>query len=132
MGEEHWNGQKNHREIPPGELCHGGMRDPIIVDISATRNLGQGGYINGSGEYSLGKKIALYFLRKDKNPLTHSRSSRYDAGQESRTGTPESSDISKGKIPKFSVGKRGTNSGRDGGRRILQLQPTSGTQGRKA
>ena len=40
--------------------------------------------------------------------------SKYDAVQEIRIGTPESSDSIKRKVPKFSVGKRKTNSGRDG------------------
>ena len=39
--------------------------------------------------------------------------SKYNAGQEIRIGTPESSDFKKLKVPKFSAGKRGNNSGRD-------------------
>ena len=64
--------------------------------------------------------FASYFSQKDKIPLTHRMISKYDAGQEIWIGTPESSDISKGKSPKLSVGKRRTNSSLDGVRSILQ------------
>ena len=43
MGEEHWHNQQNVGEISPGELCHGGTRDPHRVGISTTRHLGHGG-----------------------------------------------------------------------------------------
>ena len=40
--------------------------------------------------------FASSFPRKYKNPLTHRRSSKYDADNDDRTGDPESSDIDKG------------------------------------
>ena len=52
------------------------MRNPIIVDISATRYLGHGSGICGSGEDDSGKLFASSFIRNDKNPLTHRRSSK--------------------------------------------------------
>ena len=67
-----------------------------------------------------------------KNPLTHRRSSKYNSGQESRIGTPESSDISKIKVPKFPESKRGDDLGSDGRRSVLQRGPPSGAQGGKA
>ena len=83
-------------------------------------------------EKMTGNIFASYFLWKDKNHITHRRNSKYDAGQYGRTGTPESSDIIKVKIPKLSAGNRGTNSGRARGRGILQLQPPPGARERKA
>ena len=57
----------------------------------------------------LGNFLALSFIRKDKNPLTHSRKSKYDANQGGRTWPPESSNISEGEISKLPAGKRGTD-----------------------
>ena len=85
------------------------MCNPIIVDISTTRHLGHGGCVRGSVENDSGNLFASSFLRKDKNPLPHRRKSRYDANQDGRTGTPESSDVSKVEIPKLSVGKQVTD-----------------------
>ena len=90
------------------------------VDISATRHLGNGGCYCESSEDASGKLFASYFLRKEKNPLTHRRSSKYDVGQEIRTGTTESSDIGEVTIPKFSAGKTGTDLVHDGGGSILR------------
>ena len=78
-----------------------------------------------------GKLFASYFLHKDKILLAHCRSSEYNDGQEIWIGTPESSDISEGRIHKFSAEKHITNLGRDGWSRTLQLQPPPGVQGRK-
>ena len=49
------------------------------------------------------------FFGEKKNSLTHRRSSKYDAGQKIKVGTPESSDVRKRKVPKFSSSKHGTN-----------------------
>ena len=46
-------------------------------------------------------------------------------------GTPEYSDVGKGKTPKFSTGKCGTDSVRDGGKSIIQRQPPTEAQVRK-
>ena len=73
------------------------------------RHLGHGGRVCRIGENDSGNLFALYFIRKDKNPLTHCRRSKYDAGQEIGTGTLESSDVSKGEIPNFPVGERRTD-----------------------
>ena len=66
------------------------------MDISVTRHLGHEGCVLGSGEDNLGELFASPFLRKDKNPLAHIRSSKYNADQDRRTGVPESSDVIKG------------------------------------
>ena len=56
-----------------------------------------------------GNFFASSFLRREKKPLTHYRSSKYDAGQKIKVETPESSDVRKRKVPKFSASKHGTN-----------------------
>ena len=76
VGGKHQNDQQNCREIPPGELRRSGTCNPIIMDISTTLHLGNGGSFCGSGENYLGKRCASPFLRKDENPLTHCRSSK--------------------------------------------------------
>ena len=76
MGEEHLTDQKNSGEMFPGELRRGGTRDQIRVDISTTRHLGYGGRVCGSGKDDLGNLFASFFLRKNKTPLTHCRSSK--------------------------------------------------------
>ena len=91
-----------------------------------------GGCVCGSGEDDMGKLFASTFIRKEKVPLTNRRISKSDAGQEIWIGNHESSDVRKVKVPSFSVGKCRTNSGRDGGRRIIQRQPPSGDWGGKA
>ena len=108
------------------------MCDPIIVDIYTTCHLGHRGRVRGSRENDPGNLFASSFLRKYKNPLTHSRSYKYDAGQKIRNGNPESSDVSTGEIPNILVGERGTDPGRDGGRGILQCQPPTDARVRKA
>ena len=70
VGEEHWNDNQRRKEIYTGELCDGGMGDPIIVHIYATRYLGHGGCVHGSGEDTLGNLFTSSFLQKDKNPPT--------------------------------------------------------------
>ena len=82
VGEEHLQDQKNREEVSPGELCRGGMRNPIIVDVYTTRHLVHSGYVRGSVEDALGNLFVSYSLWKDKIPLTHRRSSKYDARQE--------------------------------------------------
>ena len=77
------------------------------------------------------KKICLVFSSERKIPLTHLRSSKYNAVQEIWIESTEYSDISKVKVSKFSAGKRGTNSGRDGERGIIQLPSHYGAQGKK-
>ena len=64
--------------------------------ISLTRHLGHGRCVRGSGEYDLINLFASSFLWKDEKPLPCRRSSKYNACQESRTGTPEYSDFSSG------------------------------------
>ena len=108
LGEKHQNDQLNRGEISTGELRHSGMCNPIRVDISRTHHLVHGRRVRGSGENDLGNLFTSSFLQKDENPLTHRRSSKYDPGQKIRTGTPESSDVSTGEIPKLQEGERGT------------------------
>ena len=69
------------------------------------------------------KPLASYFLRKDENPLPHSRSSKYDAGQEIRTGTPESSDVRLGEVLKLHATEHRTGTGYDGRSIIIQCIP---------
>ena len=93
------------------------------MDISSTRHLGHGRRVRGSGEDDSGNIFASSFLWKYENVLTHRSSSKYDAGQEIRTGTPESSDVITVEVLKLPVGERGTGSGRDGKKGILQFRP---------
>ena len=72
-------------------------------------HLGHGRRVHGSGENDLGNLFSSYFLQKDKNPLTHRRSSKYNDGQEIRTGTPESSEVSKGELLKLPVREHRTD-----------------------
>ena len=121
IGEEHWQDQKNHGQISPGELRRGGIRYPIRVDIyKKVRHLGHLVCVCGSREDATGNPFFLIFYSK-KTPLTHSGRYKYDASQKHRIGNTESGDVCKGKVPKFSVGKRGTNLERDGGMSMLQL-----------
>ena len=85
------------------------------MDISTARHLGHRGFLRGSGENDLGNLFFSSFLRKDKNPLTHSRNSNYDVDEGGRTWPPESSDVRKGEMPKLPAGKRGTDYVRDRG-----------------
>ena len=80
--------QRNHREISPGKLHCGGTLNPIGVDIYTICHKKYGGHILVSEEDDLVKLFASYFPRKGKTPLTHCRSSKYDAGQEIRIGPP--------------------------------------------
>ena len=66
------------------------------------------------GEDDLGKLFASSFIRKDENPLPFHRISKYNAGQESRTGTPESSDVISGELLKLHVREHRIGTGRDG------------------
>ena len=100
MGEKHQYYQQNRGEIFPGELGRSGTCNTIRVDISTTRHLGHMGRVRRSGENNSVNHFASSFLRKDENPLTHSRISKYDASQQIRTVTSESSDVIKGEIPK--------------------------------
>ena len=52
---------------------------------------------NDPGNFS-----ASSFLQRERIPLTHRRSSKNDTGQKIKVGTPESSDVRKRKVPKFS------------------------------
>ena len=79
----------------------------------------------------LEKPFCLVFSSERRNPLAHRRSYKYNAGEEIRTGNPESSDISTWEIPKLPVGERGTDLGRDRVRSILQCQPPMDAKGRK-
>ena len=98
------------------------------MDIYLTRHLGHGRRVCGFGENDSGNIFASSFLRKDKNPLTHRKSSKYYAGQEIWTETPESSDVSIGELIKLPAGERRTGLGRDGGRGIHQFRPPMDTR----
>ena len=79
--------------------------------------------IRGSGEDDSRKLFALSFLRKYKNPLPRRRISKYDAGQEIRTGTPESSDVITGEVLKLHTRELRTDTVHDSRERIFQFQP---------
>ena len=102
------------------------------MDISTTRHLGHRGSVRGSGENDSINLFASYFLWKEKNPLTHCRSSKYDVDQDGRTGTHEYSDVSEVEVPKLLEGKCGTYSGCDRGRSILQRRPPTDARGRNS
>ena len=76
LREEYWYDQQNCGEVSLGELFRGGTRNLIRVDISATRHLGHGGCICRSVEDALGNLFDLSFILKEKNPVTHCRSSK--------------------------------------------------------
>ena len=122
MREEHQHDQRNCGKIFPGELCRSGMCNPTRVDISTTRHLGYGGAFAGAEKMIWETFLPCLFFG-DKKPLTHLRSYKYNIGQEIRTGNPESSDVITVEMPKLPEGERGTDSGHDRGRDILQCQP---------
>ena len=93
------------------------------MDISSTRRLGHGRHVCGSGEDDSRNIFASSFLRKDGNPLPRHRKSKYNAGQENRTGAPESSDASSVEVLKLQSREHRTGTGRDGSWIILQCQP---------
>ena len=90
MGEKHQHDQQSNREISPGGLRHSGTCNPIRVNISTTRHLGNGGCVCGSGENDSGNLFASSFPRKDENSLTHSRNSNNNAALGGQTWPPES------------------------------------------
>ena len=96
--EKNQHDQQNREEIPPGELLRSGTCNPIIVDISKKLHVGHGRRVHGSGENDSVNLFASSFLQKDKNPLTPRRISKYNASQEIRNGTPESSDVITGEV----------------------------------
>ena len=59
--------------------------------------------------------FCLVFSPERQKPSPHCRRSSYNAYQDIWTGTPESSNIRKGEVPKLSAGKRGTNLAVTGG-----------------
>ena len=123
VGEEHQHDKRNRGEISSGELRRSGTCNPTRVDISTSRHLGHERRVHWSGENDLGNLFLSSFLRKDENPLTHRRIYKYNAGQESWTGTTEYSNVSTGEVLKLPEGDRGTVSGRDRRIGILQCLP---------
>ena len=82
--------------------------------IYSMRHLGHRKLIHRSGEDDSGNLFASYFLWKDENSLPHPRSCKYDAGQEIRTRTPESSEVSSGEVLKLHMRYLRTGKDRDG------------------
>ena len=105
--------RKKHGEISPGELRRSGTYDPIRMDISSTRHPGHRRLVCRSGEDDLRKRFASPFLWKEENPLPRCGRSTYDAGQEIRTGTPESSEVRSGEVLKIHTRERRNDTGRD-------------------
>ena len=114
VGEEYQHYKKNRGEISPGELLRSGTYDPIRMDISSTRHPGHRRIVCRSGEDDLRKLFASSFLWKEENPLSRCGSSKYYAGQEIRTGTPEFSEVSSGEVLNIHTRERRTDTGRDG------------------
>ena len=110
---------------------HSGTWNQIRVDLSSAHHLGNGRRVRGSGENNLGNLFASSFILKDENPLSHRRISKYDAGQETRNGTPEPSDFGIGEVLKFPAGERGTGLGRDRRRGIIQCRPPTDSKWRQ-
>ena len=94
VGKENLNDYQNRVKISPGKLRRSGTRNSIGVDISTTRHNEYGILVYRSGEDYAGNIFALYFIRKEKTPLTRHGRYKYDPGQEIRIGPPESSDVS--------------------------------------
>ena len=67
---------KNHGEISPREVLHSGKYYPIRVYIYRMSHLGHGKHVCRRGENYSGNLFALSFLGKNKNCLTHCRSSK--------------------------------------------------------
>ena len=123
VGEEYKHGQRNCGEIYPGELHPIGMCNPIRMDIFSTRYLGHRRFVCRSGEDDSRNLFASYFIRKYEDPLPRRRSSKYNAGQEIRNGTLESSDVISGEVLKLHAREHITGMGRDGRGGILQCRP---------
>ena len=132
MGEEHSQNQRNCWEISNEKLRLGSTHDPIEMNIPIMGHKEYGRCVRGSGEYALGKLFASPFLHKVKISHTYSGDSKYDDGQEIRTGPPESRDGHKQRISKFDMRKNGVDLSHDRGSRLFQRRPPSGSQGRKA
>ena len=90
------------------------------MDISSTCHLVHRRLVCGSGEDNSRKLFALSFLQKYENPFPRCSRSKYNAGQESRTGTPESSDVISGEVLKLHAREHRNGTGRDGRGGILQ------------
>ena len=81
VGAEHYQYQKNCGETSPGNLRHGGMRNPIRVGIFTTLHSKYGRHIWKSVEDGFGNLFISSFIWKDNIPLTHHRISKYDVSQ---------------------------------------------------
>ena len=61
---------QNGGEISPGELLHGGLFNPIVMDIFAMYDIRHGIRIHVSGKYSPGIFLPFLFFGKSKS-LSH-------------------------------------------------------------
>ena len=91
--------------------------------FSSTRHLGHRRLVRGSGKDDLQNIFAPSFLQKDENPLPRRRGSKYNSGQEIRTGTTESGDVSSEEVLKLHARDNRSGTGRGGRGIILQCQP---------
>ena len=80
------------------------MQSNINEYLFSTRRLGHVICVRRSDKNDSGKLFASSYLQKNENPLSCRGSSKYDASQESRTGNPESSDVSTEEVLNFPVG----------------------------
>ena len=92
------------------------------MNISSMRHMGHRRLVHGSGKDDSRNFFASYFLRKEENPLPCRRSSKYDDGQESWTGTPESSGVSSVEVLNIHAREHRTGMVRDRRRSILQCR----------
>ena len=87
-----------------GNLQYIGYQNTVVRALQSEWIFIQHFTVSGSRENYLGNLFASSFLQKEESPLTHCMISNYDAGQEIRTRTPESSGSSTGEIPKLPEG----------------------------
>ena len=95
MGEKNSCYHQNGGETFPGELHHGGLCDPIGIDIFATHDKRHGICV-----------FASSFLLEIKISPTHCRNLTYDGGKEIWPRTTRTGDISLQEMPKFAMCKQ--------------------------
>ena len=81
MGEKHLCVHQNGGEISSGNLCRGGLCDPIEVGIFEMREERYETSVFRSGESSVGNLFASSFIWEIENPPSHCSSSKYISGK---------------------------------------------------
>ena len=98
MGTEHSHDKQNSGELPPRKLRRSGTCNPIRVDIFTTHHKKYGMRIRRHREASSGNLFSVHFLQKIKISHTPRSNSKFDSGQEGRTGPPKYRNVWKQKI----------------------------------